>query len=334
MLPHRFRVPIRGHGTRQQASTVVYSTSLNTWRHGEPTPVRLWTRWGKLWVLMLVVAALARAAQAGQTDEAGADKSRYNLFNPTPADQLREMATDGPGATESPYTVDAGHFQIEMSFVDYTSEKDTFDGETYRLDWLAVAPLTLKVGVLNSLDLQLLLEPYNHVYERLDDEYRTTRHGFGDTTLRLKYNVWGNDAGSTALAVMPFVQFPTSQDHLESDIVEAGLIVPFAAELPWDFYLGLTSRFVSAQDILGGEGRHAEFGNSLAVGHQILGDLDGYVEFFSNVSTEREVGWVGTFDTGVIYWLSDNLQLNAGANIGVTKWADDWNLFAGVAWRF
>ncbi len=295
---------------------------------------KLLTPRSKAQVWVLAVVAVTCAAQARQTDEGGADKSRYNLFNPTPQDQLRELTTDGPGATESPYTVDAGHCQIEMSFVDYTSEKDTFDGETYRLDWLAVAPMTLKVGLLNSLDLQLLLEPYNHVYERLDDEYRLTRHGFGDTALRLKYNVWGNDAGSTALAVMPFVQFPTSQDHLESDIVEAGLIVPFAADLPWDFYLGLTSRFVSAQDILGGEDRHAEFGNSIALVHQIIGDLDGYVEFFSNVSTERDVGWVGTFDTGLIYWLSDNLQLNGGVNVGVTKWADDWNLFAGLAWRF
>ncbi len=287
-------------------------------------------------VRLSIAAGLAWtiSVTAVQSAEPPADKSQYTLFNPTPAAKLRELTTDGPGATESPYTVDAGHFQIEVAFVDYTSEKETFDGETFRLDWLAIAPLNLKVGLFNSLDLQLLLEPYNHFHERRDDVYRVTRRGFGNTTLRLKYNLWGNDAGPTALAIMPFVEFPTSQDHLGSDLVEGGLILPFSADLPWSFYLGLTPRFVSAQDILGGNRRHAEFGNSIALSHIIIGDLDGYVEFYSNVSTEHEVGWVGTFDTGLIYWLSDNLQLNAGVNMGVTKWADDWNFFAGFAWRF
>lgn len=244
------------------------------------------------------------------------------------------MTVDGPGATESPYTVDAGHFQLEMAFVDYTSEEDRFEGVTYRLDWLAVAPMNLKVGLLNSLDLQLLLEPYHRVYEREDGDYSTTRQGFGDTSLRLKYNLWGNDRGRTALAVTPFVKFPTSQDDLGSEVVEGGLIVPFSAELPWGFQLGLTTRFSARQDILGGDDLHAEFGNSIELARPFSRDLEGYVEFFSNVSTETGVDWMGRFDTGLVFWLTDDLQLNAGVNMGVTKWADDWNVFLGVAWRY
>src|SRR5688572_5942243 len=41
-------------------------------------------------------------------------KSHYHLFNPTPRAQMREMSTDRPDQTESPYTVDAGHVQVEM----------------------------------------------------------------------------------------------------------------------------------------------------------------------------------------------------------------------------
>src|SRR6185503_15139591 len=121
----------------------------------------------------------------------------------------------------------------------------------------------------------------------------------------------------TAVAVMPFVRFPTSQDGVGSEVVEGGVILPLAVELPWDFHLGLTSRFSAVQDILGGRGRHTEFGNSLELAHQLFSDLDGYVEFFSNVSTEPEVGWVGRFDAGLIYWLTDDLQINAGVNVGL-----------------
>jgi len=44
------------------------------------------------------------------------DKRRYNLFHPTPDALLREMATDRPDKTESAYSVDAGHYQIEMDY--------------------------------------------------------------------------------------------------------------------------------------------------------------------------------------------------------------------------
>lgn len=48
------------------------------------------------------------------------DKSSYSLLNPTPRELMREMSTDRPDATESPYTVDAGHFQAELSFFDFS----------------------------------------------------------------------------------------------------------------------------------------------------------------------------------------------------------------------
>ncbi len=285
-------------------------------------------------LLSLTVLGTVIAAEESRDFEPITDKTGFNFFNPTPVEYLRELTVDGPGATESPYTVDAGHFQIEMALVDYTSEKDTFDGATFRLDWLAIAPFNLKVGVLNSLDFQLVLEPYNHVYERENGFSRVTGRGFGDTTVRLKCNLWGNDRGKTAGAVISYVKFPTNQGDTGGDILEYGLILPFAARLPWDFYLGLTSSFGAAQDVLGGNGCHGEFGNSIELAHQLIGDLEGYVEFFSNVSTEKDVGWVGRFDTGLIYWLTDDLQLNAGVNTGLTEWADDWNFFVGFAWRY
>ena len=62
----------------------------------------------------VVVAAPTGGAAGAEADaSASPDKSDYTLFNPTPRDRLREMSTDRPDKTESPFTVDAGHFQIE-----------------------------------------------------------------------------------------------------------------------------------------------------------------------------------------------------------------------------
>jgi len=57
-----------------------------------------------------------------------------------------------------------------------------------------------------------------------------------------------------------------------------------------------------------GPAMHTEFGNSIALGHSLFGKLAGYVEFFSDVSTERGARWVGTFGMGLIYELTTNIQ--------------------------
>ena len=279
----------------------------------------------------LLFAAIA-GAEESDAGPLAVDKSIFHLLNPTPSKYLREMDTDGPGTTESPYTVDAGHFQVELTLASYTSDRDVFDGETYRLEAWAIAPIALKVGLFNGVDAQLVLEPYVRVDERVGTN-RTTLRGFGDTSVRLKFNLWGNDGGRTALAAMPYVKFPTSDEGIGNDRIEGGLILPLSVELPGNFWMGLTARFDAVRDD-DDDGYHAEFINSIALGRSLVGKLFGYVEFYSAVSAERDALWVGTFDTGLIYRLTDNLQLNAGVNIGVTRSADDWNPFAGIAWRY
>jgi hypothetical protein len=44
-------------------------------------------------------------------------KVSYNLCRPVPGVELRDMETDRPDVTESPITVDAGHFQYESDLV-------------------------------------------------------------------------------------------------------------------------------------------------------------------------------------------------------------------------
>ena len=92
---------------------------------------------------------------------AAADKSGYSLANPVPPALLRELSTDRPDQTESPYTVDAGHFQVEMDFFNYTADRDTAGGADLRARAWSVAPLNLKLGLTNRLDVQLMVSATN-----------------------------------------------------------------------------------------------------------------------------------------------------------------------------
>ncbi len=77
--------------------------------------------------MAVVCVVLGNAGQA-----LGADKSGYSLFDPTPDRLLRDMTTDRPDTTESPFTVDAGHIQIETNLFGYARSRPDEDGERYR----------------------------------------------------------------------------------------------------------------------------------------------------------------------------------------------------------
>ena len=247
---------------------------------------------------------------------------------------MRELTTDRPDKTESPYTVDAGHFQIEADILTYSYDRHNSDHANRSVETVSIAPVNLKVGLLNRVDFQLVLETYTSV--RIHD--RTTglvqkQRGFGDIIPRLKVNFWGDDGGKTAGGIMPYLKLPTNQDHLGNNSVEGGIILPLAVELPAGWGMGLMTQYDFNRNETGDQ-YHTEFVNSITFSHDITSKLGAYVEFFSVVSTERGSPWAGTVDAGLGYALTKNIQLDAGINIGVTRSADDWNPFIGISWRF
>lgn len=274
--------------------------------------------------------ALIGLFQSAALAERPADKSSYDLFHPVPEPAMREMESDRPDKTESPITVDAGHFQFEMDLATYTidrSKQEKFTG------W-GIAPVNLKVGLLNNVDLQLVVETYS--IEKTTDRGtgRTTRAaGFGDIALRTKINFWGNDGGPTAFGAMPFLKIPTATHDLGNGAVEGGLILPLLFRLPADCELATQVEIDQARNN-GRGGYHQELVNAVTFSHDFTKRLAGYVEFFSSVGNESHAGWIATFDCGVTYRLSPNVQLDTGVNIGLTEAADDLNPFVGLSVRY
>jgi hypothetical protein len=170
---------------------------------------------------MLVVSCCVTAplalqnacAQLPEPFKGATNKNDYALFEPTPVEQMREMTTDSLGATETPYTVDAGHFQIELTLLRYAYDREQFAGETVKTESWAIAPFLLKAGLMNTVDVEMMMEPYEIIRERGETNSGTFR-GFGDVTLRVKANLWGNDEGATAFALVPYVTLPTRDEEL------------------------------------------------------------------------------------------------------------------------
>ena len=248
---------------------------------------------------------------------------------------LRTLSTDRPDKTETPFTVDPGHLQVEMDLFRYVHDREVSGGRERTTEEWAIGPVLVKLGVLDCLDLELGLEPYRAVRtEELEggSAVETHQEGFGSLAVRGKLNLWGNDGGPTALGLLPFLVLPTSQDGLGANTPEGGVLLPFYLELPQDFELGMGTGAVWLQDD-SGTGHHPELVNSVTLGRTFGKRVSAYVEFWTLLDPDRPEGWQGTFDFGVNLWLGPDLKFDAGLNLGVTDAAPDWNPFVGVSWR-
>lgn len=256
-----------------------------------------------------------------------AEKPTYHLFNPTPADQLREMSTDRPDKTESPFTIDAGHVQIESDLINWTRNR----GGGADFDALDIGGMNFRLGLTNALEIGAVITAYHHEETRIGGQ-KFTDEGFGDVTLRMKYNFWGNDGGKTALGIMPFITLPAASGDFGVSEEEYGVIIPLSVSLGDRWGLGLMTEidYVNSDD----GGKEVVLVNSITVGHDLTDAVGVYVEFFSEIPVENSRDWVGFTSVGFTYALTDNVQLDTGINFGVTDAADDLNPFLGISVRF
>jgi len=274
-------------------------------------------------LLTSVVVLLPAYAQAQEAQ----DKSRYHLFHPTPREQMRPLSADRPDITESPYTVDAGHFQIEMSFFDYTHD----DERGRRTETWAFADTNLKVGLTNQMDIQFVFTAFGQEASHGPGRDEVDR-GLGDLTIRWKTNLWGNDSGAVALGVMPFITIPTGTD-LSVNELEGGLIVPLGIAVSEGISIGLMGEVDVVYDEED-EGYDLQFVHTATCGFDIVDPLGGFVEYVGILSSDADADYEAYFNTGLVYAVTDDLVFDTGVRIGLNRAAQDIGVFAGMTLRY
>lgn len=254
-----------------------------------------------IFIFIIVLGVCAKEQARAQTIQ-DTIPHKFNLFHPTPKNQMRSFETDRPDATESPITVDAGHFQFET---------DLLRIEHLKANGVEIArsfynAFNMKLGITNTLDIQLVVEPF--YTEKITGNGNTHRSsGFGSLTVRAKQNLWGNNEGKTSLALLPFVSIPTSS----KDKITGGLIVPFSVSLPCEWSFGTQTEVDFEQNLLG-NGYHVNYLISATTSHPITGNLDFFAEGLLSRETEQNA-FAYYLNTGLVYPLKDNIRLDAGS---------------------
>jgi hypothetical protein len=277
-------------------------------------------------IIFVVLTLFIHLKTVAQTVLPDSSKRAYTIFNPTPRDKMRGMQTDRPDVTESAFSVDAGHFQVEADAYRITFNNTA--GIKTRQSFYNLA--NLKIGLSNSMDLQLVIPFY------LQEKVTTTsgqvakiHSGFDDFTLRLKKNIWGNDEGRTALAIMPFVHVQTGKGIADRR-PEAGVVIPFSAELSDTWSFGAQGQI----SLLKNENRKydTELLNSATVGRAISAKSSAFVESHWTYNFNLR-NFACFLNGGFVYSFTENLKMDLGINYGITK-GSDRAYFIGYSFRY
>ena len=270
---------------------------------------------------------LVKKAPKSNPRQAKPDKNQYWLLRPVPPDQMRSFSTDRPPKANVPYTVDAGHFQYETDLVNFTHQ---VTGSAHTDTLLAPNP-TFKVGVTNNADLEINT-PFAGVHSfNTATAVSTTLWGIGDTFVRSKINLWGNDGGDSAAALIPYVKAPSA---IGNGAVEGGLIGPVALNLPNNFTLLLGPELDVLKDNAD-NGRHPNYIFDVNLSREVIKNVTAYVELWSDYNADpTQRATLMSFDAAVAWIFLPNVQVDIGANFGLTSGTPAIQVFAGLSQRF
>ena len=278
----------------------------------------------------MLALLLAASAVPSLADDATPtpDKGDYTLFYPTPDADLRSFNTDRPPKANSPYTVDAGHFQYETDLVVFGYGNT--DGVQTR-DWTVFDP-TLKLGLTNTIDGELQVTPYESAVTRTGAA--TTRlAGVGDTFARLKINLLGDDSGTVAMALLPYVKLPTARAGLGNDKVEGGVILPVSFSASGGFTVIVMPEGDYLKDSAK-SGYHGAFDFLVNVSHALDKRWTAYGEIFTTQSLQASEPAIYTLDAALTCALTTTLQLDLGGNFSLNGVAPRAQLYTGLSQRF
>lgn len=229
-------------------------------------------------------------------------------------------ARAGAQMTEVPQTVEPGKALLEMDWLTLTRDSPAGSGARYSR---VVAGSTLvSFGLTPVVDVQVGVDLF--VRDRVTAGGAVeTSAGRGDAYVRLKWAFWQDEKSPLALALLPYLRFPTSTGGMGADRVEGGLILPI--------YFSL-----SEQVSVGGMLAWDHHRNAADDGNEVHGQATFYVQRTLNdwctVYAEAELALPamraaeGTraAGVGVVFQVTKMLAVDYQVMRGINARALDW----------
>lgn len=271
--------------------------------------------------VILGIMAAGQLAEAQQAESRSATP-RYSLFRPVPHDSLRALGTDRPGNGENPFTLDPGHFQVELGAVGFTHVGNQDPGAA----GFYAGASKLRIGVVRGFEVQGTFDGYSWRKSGGSDWSGATG-GYG---ARAKINLWGDYSGSTAVGLIPSIYF--APDGNGGHTANAGLVATFAGHLPAGWGLAVTFAGSEAPRADGTTGIAGS--GVLGFAHPLHGPLTLAFELTGTRADLKQTATEGRFGSALLIGVSSSFQADAGVDLGFTHGADAVRAYFGLVRRF
>jgi hypothetical protein len=260
-----------------------------------------------------------------------ANAEKYSLLNPVPKNKAREMTTERPTKSDSSHTIDSGHLQIETSLYAYDKTKNADSRTTHSS---ILNSTTFRLGITQNTELQIMTSPI--IWQKKINYQNSSiqnKNGFGDTTLRFKYNFVGNDSGKFSIAAIPFIKIPTNSHNLFNNDTEGGISIPMDLILDNGFSFNYTIQnlILRRSDV----SRYSSvFANMFVLGKSFNDKFSGYFEYYAEQLPEDTRYAKQTLDFALLYAISKNVMLDSAVNFGLSNRSPDLEIIFGGSYRF
>lgn len=239
-----------------------------------------------------------------------------------------------PLITDDTGTQGKGKYQIEIN-AEFGYDKETEDDVTVKETGTGAAGI-LSYGISDNMDFVLGV-PYqwNKVWE--DSDMVSDEAGISDMSLELKWRFFETEGAS--LALKPCITLPTGDEEkgLGSGRISSGLtFIATKEKEPWAFHLNLAYRYNSYKlDEDRDANRKDIWHVSLASEAEVIKDLT----VVANIGMEKNPDKTTKDDpafilAGVIYSITDALDIDLGLKAGLNKPETDHSILTGTAFRF
>ncbi len=238
-------------------------------------------------------------------------------------DDVPEMVTDRPDATESASIVPQGSVQLEAGY-------DHIDLEgTATIDDFPNA--IVRIGLTRPVELRVGWRGY-----RWQDP---GNDGAADTSLGVKFRFVEPHGARPAMALLVDARFPTGSAGISAIHVDPGVRLLFAHDLTERLSLGYNIGALWTSALSGSEagesrGTLSAFTWTASLGIGATERLGFYAEFFGESGLSADGGATTFFDGGATYSIRRNLQVDLGVGVGLSDGADDWFSTLGVSHRW
>ena len=282
-------------------------------------------------VLLAVVASVASLVAAAPVAAVGPPTLFQWYFEEDSegGSKLDEpLVTDRPDFTESPATVGQGVVQLEAG---YTFTTDSSDG--LRTNNHSFPESLWRIGMLADwLEFRIVWN-YNA------DELRgggvsETNWGADDLSLGFKIALTEQQGYLPETGVILQMSVPTGGDAFTSDEVLPGINYLYTWDLNEKWALaGSTGINGNVDDET--SDLCSEFNQSLSLGRSWTDKLGSYTEWYvlapAGADTNRPQNY---FNAGITYLISDNIQWDIRAGVGLNEAADNFFAGSGLSLRY